>query len=107
MKVDGCIYRLNRSIVWLRNEKPPYPHGEQYAVFGRVVPRGKKPPSGAIDTGRHWLNIEPLAPEEPVFAVRIPCDGYSLTNLMYGGDGRKYLIKDGRCYSAPLRKALK
>lgn len=65
-----------------------------YLKFGKICSPDK---AGAVRT--NWtINGEVL------FAKRIEDGGYSLTNMMYGKDGRIYLMHDGKIYTRRLKK---
>lgn len=104
MKFDGQNYRKTNDVVTL-----PFIHNEgelrNYQAFGRVCKPSER---DAIQTNFSWRGEPPaLVNEEnypmvndryPVFARKIPSDGYSLTNLMYGADRKMYLAYDGKVY---------
>jgi hypothetical protein len=90
---DGIRFTLCRRVVTLPAELFVDP---QYVRFGRVVEGPEV--CGAVETA--WQHG---AGGEPVWAVQIEPDGWSLTNMMYGKDGRIYLCVRGRVYSAPGR----
>lgn len=80
-------------------------------TFGKVVPKGQTPPANAVQTEYKWVDKGQGGRQSaelktvPVFAVPIPCDGHSLTNLMFGkpnrqGKYRKYLLIDGHVFTA-------
>ena len=91
MKFKGFNFRKVRTVVQL-----PYDEGEStsYIKFGRI---SKESDKGAILT-RYKFADSGL----PVYAKPIPNNGYSLTNMMYGKDGRVYLMKDGQFFTAVL-----
>lgn len=106
MIFKGIAFRQSNRIVdlpnfnYLTGERYPHsiPGREAYTMFGRILPLGKTSPTAVKteyknrETGE-WYYAEPIA-----------CDGHSLTNMMYGTDGRVYLAKNGKFYSAVLQK---
>ncbi len=85
-------------------------------MFGRAC---KKSAKGAVKTDWVWGQVperlweddgngkklpepdridEQDGPVYYVYAKPIPCDGHSLTNLMYGKDGMKYLLYEEKVY---------
>jgi hypothetical protein len=99
MIFDGIRFCYNKNIVSLPWRLYRESNNPNYIRFGKVVPANKPVPCNAIKTD--WTRPDGSA----VFAVEIPNDGWSLTNMMYGKNGRIYLMRDGKCYSAkcPLR----
>lgn len=81
MRFDGMQFRVAPTVVaW---------HGTDGAEFGRVV---KPNTPGAVQRqcigkGLRWT--------KPVKA-----QGRSRTNMVYGADGRIYLISNARCYTS-------
>jgi hypothetical protein len=93
MIFKGLKFRYSSKIVFM-DGVPGTRTAEGYVRFGRAIPQGKPVPRAAEQTKWTWSDGSPL------FAVEIPCQGYSLTNMMYGRDGRVYLMKDGRGFVA-------
>lgn len=94
MIVDGIKFRYAKNIVTLpAQDYLGEKYGFNYLRFGRVVPEGKNSLK-AKQTMWRWPS------NEPVWAVPIESDGWSLTNMMYGKDGKIYLMRDGKCYTA-------
>lgn len=100
MIFKGLKFRKSQRVVDLPNEYQTNPHG---VVFGRVCSRNAK---GAIKTRYDWKEgCSPFVGESsyteepsPVYAKIIEPKGYSLTNMMYGKDGKTYLMLDGYFY---------
>lgn len=103
MIFKGIRFRRSTRVVELPNfdfaTGARYPHSvegrEDYVVFGRLVDPEKRTENCVRTlyknkTTDEWLYAEP-----------IPVKAHSLTNMMYGEDGRAYLLKDGVCYTAP------
>lgn len=95
LTVDGIRFTESTKIVVLPDALWA---GElkNHLTFGKVCTLEKK---GAVLTGSknnegHYIH-----------ALPIPFSGHSLTNMMYGKDGRIYLFSEGKCYSAPAKKA--
>ena len=86
MKFKGYNFRISRTVLMNgENEK-----GE--TLFGRVCkPNDKK----AVKTIYKYEGNG-----EPVYIKPIPAAGHSLTNMMYGEDGRIYLAYKGQCFTA-------
>lgn len=104
----GQKFRRTKKVVDL-----PFTHNsgehKNYVSFGRVC--SKNTPN-AVRTEYRW-DLCPFGDvfEEtdegnifPVYAVQIPDDGYSLTNLMYGKDGYMYLLYEGKVYIRKRKK---
>ena len=53
-------------------------NGSNYVRFGRIILQGKPLPKNAVKAGREWINTG-----DPVYAVEIPNEGWSRTNMMY------------------------
>ena len=94
MKFDGARYMRRRNIVRM-GDHPAGHRYEGYVRFGRAVPHDKPRPENAEETRYIWDGHG----NKRVWAVEIPCKGYSLTNMMYGADGRAYLMWKGSFYS--------
>lgn len=96
MIYKGANFRRTINAVMLPDE---YAEGDMrnYVAFGRVC---APETDGAIKTGYNWRNGGPFgqSPGDPVYAVKVKSDGYSLTNLMYGADGYMYLGYDGQTF---------
>lgn len=90
-----------------------YGESNNYLAVGRIVPKGTP---GAVECKHRRFRFMPPdyalvggKPPEPdgnengefywfAWAIPIPQDGHSLTNLMYGKDGKSYLMIDGKIY---------
>lgn len=96
MKFDGEVWRISRTVVSLPKE---YWLGgiKNHITFGRKCTPNTK---GAVQTEWHPKGD----PDNKIYAKPIECDGHSLTNLMFGKDGHKYLMVDGRIYSRPFTR---
>lgn len=120
MRFDGVRYTRTRNVLPLPRE---HWEGElkNYVTFGRIVKKGTK---GAVrhegyffhhDLPRKlWPTKE--GPGEPdgkspegnpffnAWVLPIKSAGHSLTNLMYGTDGRAYLFFKSSVYIRTLKK---
>lgn len=89
------------------------PHNN-YVTFGRIA---SKAHADSIATDSTWTLASALSPmgDEPerhegdlnvfiVYAIPVPSDGHSLTNLMYGKDGKSYLYHKGKVYVRSRKK---
>lgn len=106
MKFDGIVFRRAPKICRIPIENPDPKH-KDYAVFGKLIPKGQDIPASAkLVPHISWSDEAglPASAKTPVYANIIPCDGYSLTNMMYGKDGKIYLVLNGVCYVAPGKK---
>lgn len=101
MIFKGIKFRRDKTIVYL-GEHPPGTDHVYYAIFGKILNPDKPIPADAVRTDLFW-KLSNL----PCYAKIIPYRGYSRTNMMYGSDGRTYLILDGKCYVAPKPKVIK
>ena len=109
MIFKGIHFRKARRIVSLpvinpeTKERMPYVKAgnENYTYFGRVLPDQSK-----ADPCKHVLTSWFLDsnPDVKLWAEVIPDNGHSLTNMMYGQDGRVYLYYKGIIYTAGPRK---
>jgi hypothetical protein len=104
MIFKGRKFTRNKNIVMLPTRDGdgfimPYVKSgqENYVCFGRVTKVGASK-KGAVKTIYNWKNGEKDG--QPVYAVPIESDGYSLTNMMYGNDNKMYLAYDAQCYVA-------
>lgn len=97
MIFDGMRWTRSRKVVSLPQD---YWLGESknYVTFGRVSFENAP---GAVKT--NWKD-ESWEPPRDVWATPIPCDGHSLTNLMYGKDGKAYLMLDGLIYVRSFKR---
>lgn len=108
MIFKGLKFRRAKNVVFLPNRDAdgklmPYvrPANEHCVHFGKTVPhandtRRKQPDAKAViyNTDFRWEDSSDV-----VQATLIPDEGWSLTNMMYGKDGRIYLMLDGRFYT--------
>lgn len=93
MKFKGRNFRKSNTLVIMpiKKDDPEW----NYAKFGKVVKDGNSIPPEAVETHYRWPETG-----NPVFAVQVQTNGYSLTNMAYGNDGRIYLAYDGRVFTA-------
>lgn len=99
MIFDGIRFCTRRDIVTMGIHPAGHRHAH-HIRFGRAIKEGSPIPPNAEKTSWTWNDESKTS----VYAIEIPAAGYSLTNMMYGDDGRIYLMKDGRCYSAPTKR---
>ncbi len=74
MKYDGYNYTKNKTIIPLPQSYSEKQGKPNYVFFGKKC---KKDAIGAVPAG-YYVNGE--------YAIPLPCNGHSLTNLMYCGD---------------------
>lgn len=97
---DGMRFTRSRKCVTLP--------GPRHAVlFGRVC---KKDTPNAVRTNAKWRGGSPYRDEAengeyPVYAIPVPEDGHSSTNVMYGKDGYIYLAYGGEVFVHKYTKA--
>ena len=104
MKFDGMRWRRTRFVVTLPRElfKDDKENPSNYIRFGWVIKKGQLVPDSAIKTKSIWTDDK-----SPVYAMEIPNNGWSLTNMMYAKDethqgnvyGRAYLYFKGHVYT--------
>jgi hypothetical protein len=100
MIFKGLNFRKTKRVVDLPRE---FWRNETDVAFGRVCSKKEK---DAIKTRYDWKEgCSPFIGESsytekpsPVYAKIIEPKGYSLTNMMYGKDGKTYLMLDGQFY---------
>ena len=105
MIFKGIKWRKTRKVFELPTDTTK--ENWNYIRFGRMCKDSDK---GAIAT-----NYTYTGNGQPVYAKEIPCDGHSLTNMMYGKDEvrdgevfvRAYCKVDGRVYTARWYHKLK
>lgn len=90
MKYDGITRRISNSTVPLP-QRYGYGAMNNYVRFGRIC---HPDTFGAIKTDYSREG-------EHIYAVPIPCTGFSATNVMFGND-KIYLGVDGKFYTSPL-----
>lgn len=103
MIFKGLKFRRAKNIVALRNtdengKRMPYvrQNNENCVHFGRCVKNGETPKRSDVvyDTNYKWMETGKV-----VQATVIADEGWSLTHMMYGADGRIYLMLDGKFYT--------
>lgn len=102
-------FSLARNIVIIPNFDEngfPMPYvkagEEHYVTFGKVTKVANK--KGSVKTNHTWIGGKNDG--EVVYAIPVEKDGYSMTNMLYGKDGKIYLAKDGTCYTTKSNKLL-
>lgn len=107
MIYKGHVFRVSKTVVSLpihddAGNRMPYVKAgmENYVHFGRVVKMGSQPPAKSFKTSYRWEGCKD--DEAVVHATVIANDGWSRTNMMYGTDGRIYMMMDGRTYTAKI-----
>lgn len=100
MRFKGISFRRAPSVVRIPFESRTDTHDQDsaYVRFGRVVREGTP---GAVVA---FYGRNPAGERVPIYAKQVKPDGWSRTDMMYGADGKVYVMKDGACYTAPLRK---
>lgn len=105
MIFDGMRFVRTRKSVTLpthdeHNNLMPYVQTgkEHYTYFGNAVSQGKPVPAKAIKTRWTWSD------GSPVYATPVKDQRHSLTNMVYGGDGRVYLYRGGEVYSTSHKR---
>lgn len=101
MRFNGRNFTICANVVTLptRDEEGnlmPYVDAdkENYVYFGRFF-NDRRKTHMMVKTTMKFKDTE-----EPVYAIPIASNGYSLTNMMYGIDGYMYLALNGKCYRA-------
>jgi len=87
MIFDGMRFTRSNKVVTLP-QAMWYGELKNYVAFGRIC---NKDATGAVKT--NWTRNG-----EIIYALPVPCDRHSLTNMMYGTDGYTYLILNGKVY---------
>ena len=106
MIFKGLHFRKSRTVVTLPNfdyatgEKFPYVKDPNYVYFGRVLKDQSKADPKLHPKTSYYKSNDPE--RKFLHADPIEDNGHSLTNMMYGADGRVYLAKDGCVFTAVL-----
>jgi hypothetical protein len=108
MILNGIHFRKARNVVLLPNfdaktgEKFPHAERENYCYFGRIIRDHSKVKPGVHVPTHYYMDNDPQRTK--LHAEVIPNKGHSLTNMMYGADGRVYLAYKGLVYTSVLQK---
>lgn len=99
MIFDGMRFTRSKKVVTLPQEMWAG-NMKNYVTFGRIC---SKSTDGAIKTEWYWQGYSPFGDAAegdkfPIYAVPVPIDGHSLTNMMYGADRYTYLYYNGKVY---------